>query len=219
MTDDLATRICATARDDVSDRRKSDRSYMSKTMTALCAALGLTCEDRSVQARMIGHTIRFNGGLAVRVEFNGEKTRPDVHVMCFHVDGSEARLNPSKMIGCNPYHFRKWTVVRIGFIELLDTIFEVAELTNSGEAYQDSRFGNYRIVHPYGWEHPRAAYAFVMRGDRCLNVFKSMRHAETGLAEMIDHYEAIAAAGDLECYQTLAEAMAHHSGESIAAAA
>lgn len=126
----------------LSETRKSDRPKMAGLVADLavtrnCSVSVTTGGDYPGPRRTIVG-IKAPGGLCLGVDFDGDSSQPNVHVLSWNVAlGSPAKLSPSVFgQGINPYHFRKATDVAHGMLELLDILdFRLAQAEN-GTAYQ-----------------------------------------------------------------------------------
>ena len=125
----------------LTETRKADRAEMVRQLEALVLGKGASCEVEPEPAmwgpRSVMANIEAPRGLALSVDFNGDSSQPDTHVLSWHVKhGHATKLQASFAPSVNPFHFRKATDIAHGFDELLSTISQRLDSVNSGAAFQ-----------------------------------------------------------------------------------
>lgn len=159
----------------LTERRKADRAKMAEQVRALAAVYGIDARVGPPSfATMAPHrldvVLRTDRGLCLTVDFDGESTQPDVHVLSWHMDtDSDARLADA-FGDVNPHHHAKATDVVEGLDALLERLRLRFELIQSGAAYSAEREA-FHIVKNGG-------ETAAMRRDR----FKAYREAERAAA-------------------------------------
>lgn len=125
----------------LTETRKADRTEMVQQLKALVLDKGSACEVEPPPSiwgpRAVMLNIETAQGLALSVDFNGDSTQPDIHVLSWHVKhGQDIKLQPNFAPSVNSHHFRKATDIAYGFDELLTIIGQRLDSVNSGEAFQ-----------------------------------------------------------------------------------
>lgn len=127
----------------LSSRRKADRETMANAVIALATRLGASAERDEVFADdplRIFVRIQAPGGLCLTVEFDGENSYPDTHVLSWHMSTtSDNRLNPDYWPCLNTVHFHKATDVAEGFDALCQVLETRLTALADGRAYQSSQ--------------------------------------------------------------------------------
>lgn len=119
--------------------RRQDRLVMAGDIRAIVKA-PWTIEDEELEGtRELWVKLKGPRGLQITIDLDGDskQQREGVFVLAWHIAAdSDARLNPSMMVGCNPYHFRKLTEVAYSFEALLRRLQVVMTLAANGSAFQ-----------------------------------------------------------------------------------
>lgn len=128
----------------LTERRKADRAKMAEAVRALAVEMGCaaTVVDRpygDMSPQEIVVNIRTDRGLCLGVDFDGQSTQPDVHVLSWHM-ATDVDTRLSDAFGSvNPHHFRKSTDVARGLDQLLDVLRRKLALCRDGSAYSAER--------------------------------------------------------------------------------
>ncbi len=128
----------------LTERRKADRAKMAEQVRALAAVYGI---DATVAPypypesypQRLDVTIRTDRGLCLTVDFDGESTQPDVHVLAWHMATDVDTCLSDAFGNINPHHFRKLTCSAVGLDNLLTLLARQFELIQSGAAYSPER--------------------------------------------------------------------------------
>lgn len=125
----------------LTETRKADRAEMVRRLEALVLSKGATCEVEPPPSiwgpRAVMVAIEAARGLALSVDFNGDSSQPDTHVLSWHVKlGCNTKLQAGFAPSVNSCHFRKATDIANGFDELLTIIGARLDSVNSGAAFQ-----------------------------------------------------------------------------------
>ena len=123
----------------LTETRKADRAEMARQLEALILDKGATCEVRpSIWGpRATTVAIETAHRLALSVDFDGDSSQPDTHVLSWHFKhGGAVKLQAGFAPSVNPFHFRKATDIAHGFDELLSIISQRLDSVNSGAAFQ-----------------------------------------------------------------------------------
>jgi hypothetical protein len=119
--------------------RATDRASMARAIENL-ARDGWTIERDSTMTRERAIWLHLQGprGLGLTIDLDGGQgqQREGVYILAWNIRGSEAKLNPEVMHGCNPYHFRKLTEVVYSFDQLLERVAQRMAQACNGSGFQ-----------------------------------------------------------------------------------
>jgi len=131
----------------LTERKKADRAQMATAVAMLAASLGANVEiepegSNSIAPRRVVVRMRAARGLCLTVDFDGDSTQPDTHILSWHMatDVDTCLASAFCRVGdVSAYHFRKATSVAEGFDDLCDVLRRGLEIAASGEAFSDER--------------------------------------------------------------------------------
>jgi len=128
----------------LTERRKADREEMARRVIECALAHGASAEINPdhLGARAVWVTIRAPRGLCLTLDFDGDSSQPDMHVMSWHMatDVDTCLSDAFTAVGdINNYHYRKATTVAYGFNHLLNALSRGLALAATGAAFDDAR--------------------------------------------------------------------------------
>lgn len=120
----------------LTEKRAADRKCMADTLQKLVLSLGGNVERTQITPRCEMLDITGAQGLSAYIDFDGDSSQPDVHVIGWCVrHPSDAKLAPS-FGDVNPHHHRKATHVAYGFEALRQEIERGLTAAKDGSAFQ-----------------------------------------------------------------------------------
>lgn len=131
----------------LTERRKADRAKMAQEIADLAPTMGANAVINpegysAVAPRRVTVAIRAARGLRVDIDFDGETSIPDRHIVswCIATD-SDARLSDkfARYGSINPYHFGKATCFADGFDALCLAVEYGLECARDGSAFDAER--------------------------------------------------------------------------------